>query len=60
MTRILGETTGVKDGSTTASNICHPTTLRNKKKKEKKDEGERERERKKRGAGKGEKKEEGR
>ena len=27
LTRILGETTAVKDGSTTASNICHPATL---------------------------------
>ena len=27
LTRILGETTGVKDGSTTALNICHPARL---------------------------------
>ena len=26
-TRILGETTAVKDGSTTAGNICHPAKL---------------------------------
>ena len=44
MTRILGETTAVKDGSATALNICHPAILSNKKKKREKGKGERRRE----------------